>query len=282
MSPSSFAHFIDSWRQAFTHVLSEAGPKAVKTEFVDAKTCADRVPKAGEKSYRLGLNSSGALKGALKFISSETEALQLSQILSPAGEKGATQFGEKERDLATELICRAATKFASLWGGDKAKLDLAPTNASSAGQESICGGLRVSGENFGPVTILLALSAEFVQSMREPGAATSSAPAKETSKGASTMPANQPPEAKSNLGLLFDVRLEATIRFGGRQLLLRDILSLAPGSVIELDRQVGEPAELLVAGRLVARGEVVVVDGNFGLRVTELTSSSQRTELVQA
>ena len=96
------------------------------------------------------------------------------------------------------------------------------------------------------------------------------------------MPANQPAATSSNLGLLFDVQLDATIRFGGRQLLLRDILSLSPGSVIELDRQVGEPAELLVAGKLVARGEVVVVDGNFGLRVTELTNPAQRGELAQA
>jgi len=96
------------------------------------------------------------------------------------------------------------------------------------------------------------------------------------------MPTSQSTETNSNLGLLFNVQLEATIRFGGRQLLLRDILSLSPGSVIELDRQVSDPAELLVAGRLVARGEVVVVDGNFGLRVTELTNTSQRSELVQA
>ena len=96
------------------------------------------------------------------------------------------------------------------------------------------------------------------------------------------MPTSQSTETNSNVGLLFNVQLEATIRFGGRQLLLRDILSLSPGSVIELDRQVSDPAELLVAGRLVARGEVVVVDGNFGLRVTELTNTGQRSELVQA
>lgn len=95
------------------------------------------------------------------------------------------------------------------------------------------------------------------------------------------MATNQTAETNSNIGLLFNVQLEATIRFGGRQLLLRDILSLTPGSVIELDRQVGEPAELLVAGHLVAKGEVVVVEGNFGLRVTELINAGQRSELVQ-
>jgi flagellar motor switch protein FliN len=281
-SNSGFARFIESWRQGLTQALSEAGLKAVKAEFVDAKTCADRVPKAGEKSYRLGLNGSGSVKGTLKFITSETEALQLSLLLKPAAEKGTAQFGDKERDLATELICRAAAKFTPLWGRDNAKLDIAPANTAMTGPETICGGLRMGAENFGPVTLLLAPSAEFVPFIREPGTATVAAPAMETPKGAPTMPTSQSTETNSNLGLLFNVQLEATIRFGGRQLLLRDILSLSPGSVIELDRQVSDPAELLVAGRLVARGEVVVVDGNFGLRVTELTNTSQRSELVQA
>ena len=74
----------------------------------------------------------------------------------------------------------------------------------------------------------------------------------------------------SPLDLLMDVQLEATICFGEKQLLLRDILSAGPGTLIELDRELEAPADLLVAGRLIARGQVVVVDGRFGLRVTEL------------
>lgn len=77
-------------------------------------------------------------------------------------------------------------------------------------------------------------------------------------------------DSASPLDLLLDVQLDATIRFGERQLLLRDVLSAAPGSIFELDRELPEPADLLVAGRLIARGEVVVVEGHFGLRITEL------------
>lgn len=284
-SNSGFAYFIETWRQSFTQVLAEAGLKAVKVEFVDAKTCADRVPKAGEKSFRAGLNGSGALRGTLKFITSETEGLQLSLLLLPAAEKTAApaQLGDKERALATELIGKAAAKFTNIWGRDKVSLDPVPANAAATAPESICGGLRINAENLGPVTILLAASAEFIQSLREPGSAgpASQVATKEAPKGAPTMATNQTAETNSNIGLLFNVQLEATIRFGGRQLLLRDILSLTPGSVIELDRQVGEPAELLVAGHLVAKGEVVVVEGNFGLRVTELINAGQRSELVQ-
>ena len=64
-------------------------------------------------------------------------------------------------------------------------------------------------------------------------------------------------------------------------MLLRDIFSLMPGAVVELDQIVNEPVDLLVAGRLIARGEVVVVDGNFGLRVSEVATPSQRAEVLR-
>jgi flagellar motor switch protein FliN/FliY len=74
------------------------------------------------------------------------------------------------------------------------------------------------------------------------------------------------------LGMFMDVELVVTMRFGGRRMLLKDILDLCTGSVVELDQQVQEPVDLLLDGKLIARGEVVVVDGNYGLRITELFS----------
>ena len=73
-----------------------------------------------------------------------------------------------------------------------------------------------------------------------------------------------------NLDLVLDVELNVVLRFGQRQLTLREVLDLTSGSVIELDRQVEEPVELLLEGKVIARGEAVVIDGNYGLRVTEL------------
>jgi flagellar motor switch protein FliN/FliY len=64
--------------------------------------------------------------------------------------------------------------------------------------------------------------------------------------------------------------LNVSLRFGQRQLPLREVLELASGSVIELDRQVDDPVELLLDGKVIARGEAVIVDGNYGLRVTEV------------
>jgi flagellar motor switch protein FliN len=75
---------------------------------------------------------------------------------------------------------------------------------------------------------------------------------------------------EGNLDLLLDVELEVMLRFGERTMLLREILDLGAGSVVELDRTIDEPVDLLLDGRVIARGEVVVVDGNYGLRVLEV------------
>ena len=76
--------------------------------------------------------------------------------------------------------------------------------------------------------------------------------------------------------------MDVTLRFGERPLLLRDILNLSAGSVVELNQYVQDPVELLVGERVIARGEVVVVDGNYGLRVTEIQSPMDRIESLRS
>ena len=79
----------------------------------------------------------------------------------------------------------------------------------------------------------------------------------------------------SKFDLLMDVELEIMLRFGGRDILLREILELGPGSVLELDRYIQDDADLYLDGKLIARGEVVAVEGNFGLRVTEVLAQRE-------
>lgn len=74
----------------------------------------------------------------------------------------------------------------------------------------------------------------------------------------------------AQLGRVMDVPLAVTLRFGQRQMRLRDVLELDTGVLVELDRQVEEPVDLMLGDRVIARGEVVIVDGNYGLRVTEI------------
>ncbi|RIV29375.1 flagellar motor switch phosphatase FliY [Alicyclobacillaceae bacterium I2511] len=84
-----------------------------------------------------------------------------------------------------------------------------------------------------------------------------------------------------NLQLLYDVRLNVTVELGHTQRTIREVLEMVPGSVIELDKLAGEPVDILVNGRAIAVGEVVVVDENFGVRVTNILSPAERVRQLQ-
>jgi flagellar motor switch protein FliN len=84
--------------------------------------------------------------------------------------------------------------------------------------------------------------------------------------------AGQAPEA---LAMMMDIPLEVTVELGRASLTLAEVLALGPGSVVELDRLPGEPLELFANGRLIARGEVVVLNDTFGLRVTEIVQNAR-------
>ena len=88
------------------------------------------------------------------------------------------------------------------------------------------------------------------------------------------------PRAGKDVGLelILDVPVTVTLELGRTTLTVRDLLALNQGSVVEFDRRVGEPLDLLVNGTLLAHGELVVIDDGFGIRLTEVMSPSQRLE----
>ncbi|WP_084575419.1 flagellar motor switch phosphatase FliY [Sporomusa malonica] len=89
------------------------------------------------------------------------------------------------------------------------------------------------------------------------------------------------PGTDTNIGLLMDVPLQITVELGRTRKLIRDILELTPGSVVELDKLAGEPVDILVNGKLIAKGEVVVIDENFGVRITDIVSPLERAHNLQ-
>jgi flagellar motor switch protein FliN/FliY len=84
------------------------------------------------------------------------------------------------------------------------------------------------------------------------------------------------PAESGNIGLLMDVFMELTVELGRTRKLIREILGIGEGTIIELDKLAGEPVDILVNHKLIAKGEVVVIDENFGVRVTEIVSPMQR------
>ena len=107
--------------------------------------------------------------------------------------------------------------------------------------------------------------------------ASAPAPAMYSPQPAIFAPIDEPqihgPGAPQNLGIVLDVALEVSVELGRKRMSIREILDLGSGSIVELDKIAGEPVDLLVNGKLVARGEVVVIEDNFGVRITEIVGA---------
>jgi len=140
-----------------------------------------------------------------------------------------------------------------------------------------------SGEKVWPILVRDEVRAEGARAVPEPerpgeknaGAISSEKEDGERGSG------NGLPALSAGLELLLDVELEASLRFGSREMPLGEILDLGPGDVVELDRHVSDPVDLIVGDKIVARGEVVLMNGNFGLSVTEVASPKKRLESVR-
>jgi flagellar motor switch protein FliN/FliY len=91
----------------------------------------------------------------------------------------------------------------------------------------------------------------------------------------------QPAESmasSTNLGMLLGVTLQVAVELGRTKMSIEEVLKLGPGSVVELDKLAGEPVDVLVNDRLIARGEVVVIEDRFGVRVTDVLPPAQRVD----
>ncbi|MHB0912656.1 MAG: flagellar motor switch protein FliN [Armatimonadota bacterium] len=81
---------------------------------------------------------------------------------------------------------------------------------------------------------------------------------------------------QNSMDLLLDVELDLSVELGRTNIPVKDILQLGSGSIVELEKSAGDPVDIMINGKLIARGEVVVVDENFGVRITEIVSRSER------
>ena len=85
----------------------------------------------------------------------------------------------------------------------------------------------------------------------------------------------------ANIGLILDVPLQVTVELGRTRKTIKEILELTNGSIIELDKLAGEPVDIMVNGKFLAKGEVVVIDENFGVRITDIVSPAERAQQLQ-
>ncbi len=87
-------------------------------------------------------------------------------------------------------------------------------------------------------------------------------------------------KSDGNLDMLLDIQIPILVELGKAEMVMRDILALAPGSIIELDSLAGEPVKITIRGKIIAQGEVVVVDENFGVKITKIANPQERIKSV--
>ncbi|MGB0125477.1 MAG: flagellar motor switch protein FliN [Silvibacterium sp.] len=179
--------------------------------------------------------------------------------------------------IAAQITAQtAATAAQSVDGARAAALSVSVEDASwTLGLPSAAYELR-----FGDTVMLLAFADEVkISEADAPKAARTSAQTSTTA--AYSSPATGAKVSPGGIDLLLDVELETSLRFGSREMPLNELLELGAGDVVELDRHVSDPVDLLVGDKIVARGEVVLINGSFGLRVLEVAEPKKCLESIR-
>ncbi len=262
----------DTIHQPFTSAFFNALVKAVTTEsgsawlvaaLPDAESASDR-----PEPVRIKAQLDGGLRGefVLEFDQAEAAMLASKFLRQPVNE-----FEAEHSEALLKVVSAAMKDFPSALEAEYGVFTLTATLASEAPSErsNIVRMTAADGEA-NRISILMVLDPALAQALflhSQPAIANTGV--MEAIKAAAEKANPQP----ANLNLVMDVELNVTLRFGQRKLTLREVLDLTSGSVVELDRQVEEPVELLLDGVVIARGEAVVIDGNYGLRVTEVSQA---------
>ena len=258
-----------AWVESLAQVLGQMSGSSHPCMVLPAAP-AELLPPA-ESDLWMVCACSGALRGEMSLRIPSTSIVRLAQIFMSEPSAPAVDVTSDHREAAEELLRQVAglvaTALKASWGEVQLRLETSAGAPSWPPSSTVW--LRAGSDPGTAALLELHLSAALVAALR---------PEKpEAAQPAATLAPPVPASADTSqvkLGLLMDVELAVTLRFGSRRLLLRDVLDLIPGSVVDLDRQVEEPVDILLDGQLLARGEVVVLDGNYGVRVTEVAPSS--------
>jgi flagellar motor switch protein FliN len=267
---SEVRHWCEVWNTCLQNVLSQISgqptvfePSREPLPVADSDVWYTVVAGGavrGEMTLRLPAASGSRL--ARKFLGeAETEADPT------AVEQVTPEQKEALEELLRQIAGLAASALAATAGGE-VQFHLAASSAPSwSSDDVICS--RTRDEAGASIALEIQISPALAAEL----AATTQSSASTPTSSASTRPAAAmavPSSASSSYGRLMDVGLDVKLRFGTRRMLLRDVLALSAGVVVELDNPLHSPVDLLLDGRLIAQGEVVIVDGKYGLRVTDI------------
>ncbi|MEI0604953.1 flagellar motor switch protein FliN [Brachyspira alvinipulli] len=256
----------------------------------------------------------GSISGNVYYFMGENEALAVASLMM--GQKEAAlndMVAQVLKEAFSQMVGVSDSALSSRFGGSFTNSPIETSILEDAFGINIPGPLAIVSGNLSiegeidNAPYVFALELPLLQSLlssASSSAASSSAPASSAGNAASSnspmgglvdnqafdsgpqlgvqhaefnslMPASDV-QGTGNIGLLMDVTMNMTVELGRATMTIRDILGLGEGSIIELQKLAGEPVDLLVNGKLIAKGEVVVIDENFGVRVTDIINPMDR------
>jgi flagellar motor switch protein FliN/FliY len=244
--------FAEAFAKSLAESLTQAVGSPMQIKVVESPDLSTR--QEGPVIFRI--SAEGGLRGECFVQMFEAKVAELGGKL--LRQRGAPVFSEEHSDALVGALSSALAGLATSLTAEHGEVKFkAERVADLAFGGMLVMPLVATASDESEIPMHLYFEGQFLTALAAPGAA---------KRPASTKAAADP----LNLKLVMDVELNVSLRFGQRQLPLREVLELANGSVIELDRQVDEPVELLLDGKVIALGEAVIVDGNYGLRVTEV------------
>jgi flagellar motor switch protein FliN/FliY len=265
----------EAWKGCLQTVLSQVAGQPHLFEI------SSEPPPAAASDIWYTVVAGAALRGEMVLRLSANSGTRLAQkFLGEAGVPAAVVEITSDNKEALEELLRqiaglTATAVGAIAGGEvKLSLTAAPTAPSWTSDAIICLQTRdETGESLAvEIQISPALAAE-LQSRAQAMASTSQTVAPAPAQSSAPAPDPSTPPLASYRRLM-DVGLDVKLRFGSRRMLLRDVLALSAGVVVELENTLHSPVDLLLDGRLIAQGEVVIVDGKYGLRITGVVETA--------
>jgi flagellar motor switch protein FliN len=229
--------------------------------------------------FFLNITMAGTLRGEQALGLTSKEARWLANAFTGEAQPEASAAAatpaitpdqsEAVEELFRQVAGRATSTLKAIWGEVQIHVQAGSAPSWPAATTTM---LQTPSDSAPHLGLELRISAALQASLRDATAQATAAASTPTAAALGANTGDTPAPGAVNLDFLKNVPLDLTLRFGQRCMALREILELGPGSVIELDRHLKEPVDLLLDGQVLARGEVVVIQGCYGLRVTQIAA----------
>jgi len=258
--------FLEVLRSALQEVLSQALSPDWRVQ-IGSEEVAMPAPEAAAS---VGLLVTGTISGSAGLSLAKADAAMIARAFVGEPPQEAAEFGDEQREAIEELLRQvfalATTALEASFDQVWVQLDKAISVGAEGERVSF---LVASDSRPTPLVLELKIGLELTNSF----AAADSAP-----PVSAPSPAQLPePPNCADLSVLAGVEVLITLRFGHRSLALNEIAKLTVGSVVELDESLADPVEILVGERVIGRGEIVSVDGCYGVRITETPGAATRS-----